>query len=460
MCDTLVATPAITSNGSMILAKNSDREANEAQIITWVPSMDYNRGEMVECTYLKIPQVRHTFSVFLSRPFWMFGAEMGINEHGVAIGNEAVFTRVAYSKKGLTGMDLLRLALERSTTAKEGMEVIDSLLRQYGQGGNCAMEGKLYYHNSFIIADSSEAYIMETAGVHWAARRVIDGGAISNILTIDENYDFSSPGLEDFALQKGYLKKGEVLNFRKAFKDRIYSHFARGDVRRHCSISNLREKDQIGVQDMMSYLRDHNEPEPFTPGKRNMERVCMHAGGLISSQSTGSMVAELKEGAPPVVWFTGTAAPCVSFFKPWSFPMVNDIARVSLTVDNPHLGLDLYGTATNRRDGKSLWWLGEDIHRTVLPRYGELASIVQKERDVLEKEVIASVAHIQKGGDKGKLHELCQRQNEFLIEKTETMRGKIVSLVKDKEIEPSTGGGFLRRWKKYNRKAEWQMPKR
>ena len=53
----------------------------------------------------------HTHAVILSKPAWMWGAEMGANEHGVCIGNEAVWTKLngpEDEKEKLLGMDLLR----------------------------------------------------------------------------------------------------------------------------------------------------------------------------------------------------------------------------------------------------------------------------------------------------------------------------------------------------------------
>ncbi len=140
------------------------------------PAQDYPAGSSVRLTYIEIPQVEHTFATLLSKPFWMWGAEMGVNEHGVAIGNEAVFTKIPYVKDGsLTGMDLLRLGLERGSTAYEALMVITGLLSTYGQGGNCGFQHKLYYHNSFIIADPQTAWVLETAGPQWAARQVQGG---------------------------------------------------------------------------------------------------------------------------------------------------------------------------------------------------------------------------------------------------------------------------------------------
>jgi dipeptidase len=108
MCDTIVALGSATEEGFTLFGKNSDREPDEAQNILIFPRKKYKPNDTVQCAYLTIPQVSETARVLLCQPFWMFGAEMGANEHGVVIGNEAIFTREKPNKIGLTGMDLIR----------------------------------------------------------------------------------------------------------------------------------------------------------------------------------------------------------------------------------------------------------------------------------------------------------------------------------------------------------------
>ncbi|GIW04248.1 MAG: hypothetical protein KatS3mg059_0868 [Thermomicrobiales bacterium] len=107
-CDTAVVTGSTTSDGSVILAKNSDRFPNECQPLTHVPRRQHRAGDTVRCQYLSIPQVAQTWECIGSRPYWLWGFEMGVNEWGVAIGNEAVLTREPYNDPGLIGMDLVR----------------------------------------------------------------------------------------------------------------------------------------------------------------------------------------------------------------------------------------------------------------------------------------------------------------------------------------------------------------
>ena len=135
-CDTVAVEKSASVSGFNILAKNSDRETDECQNLKFFPAEKHAPGEMVKCTYIEVPQAEQTYAMIGSQPWWIWGFEMGINEYGVCIGNEADWSEIpAQREEALLGMDLLRIGLERGRTAYEAMHMIIDYLEKYGQGG-------------------------------------------------------------------------------------------------------------------------------------------------------------------------------------------------------------------------------------------------------------------------------------------------------------------------------------
>lgn len=302
MCDTFVSLASASKDNSVIFGKNSDRLNTEAQLITYVPRTKYSKGEEVKCTHITIPQVNESAAILMSQPYWMFGCEMGVNEYGVAIGNEAVYTREPYSPTGLLGMDLIRLGLERGKTAKNALDIIIELLEKHGQGGN-HWQDSFIYHNSFIIADPKEAYVMEIAGDWWVVEIVKNFRSISNILTIRGKGDLRRDGIIQYAVEQGYCKDDDDFDFALTFgSEEIITDNT------ECSMRQLGEnKGKITPQLMMEFLREHDGD------------ICRHNR---SDTTTGSMVSSLnKDLHKSIHWFTGSILPCLSIYKPYMFPI-------------------------------------------------------------------------------------------------------------------------------------------
>jgi len=380
MCDTFVALGNSTRDGSVIFGKNSDREPNEAHEVVLIPRATHPKDAVVACTYIDIPQVRETNAVLLSKPFWIWGAEMGANEHGVVIGNEALFTKVPYDKEpGLIGMDFLRLALERASTAGEALDVMIDLLETYGQGGNCGFTHEMHYHNGFLIADREDAWVFETAGKQWAAEKVRDVRSISNVISIGDSWDRASEGLVSTAVERGWCKNTKDFHFSRCYSDFIYTNFAAGR-HRLCRTNDLLHNNlgDIDIPFAMRLLRDHGAEagEDWQPGKGlTGAEVCMHAsfGPVRVSQTTGSMISRLTPDGD-VHWVTGTAAPCTSIYKP-----------VWMAAGLPDLGPTPKGTY----DEATLWWRHENLHREVLRDYATRIREIVPERNAMEAKFIA-----------------------------------------------------------------------
>jgi secernin len=273
-CDTWVALKDSTKCGYVILAKNSDRPRFGCQPLMFHPRQRWPAGSEIDLGRVTIPQVEETYATMGSSPYWCWGYEEGVNEYGVAIGNEGISSKVlaedmASHKAGKgpafgpTGMDLMRLGLERGSTAREALKAIAALVEEHGQFGSGVptkgVDGA--YHNSYIIADAREAWVLETAGTHWVAKRFDKGTtSVSNDISLGSDHQLCSAGLVKHAVEKGWwsVESSDPFNFEIAYSK---TSRRRAHPRATRSRSLLQEKSgQIDVRWMMRIARDRAGP--------------------------------------------------------------------------------------------------------------------------------------------------------------------------------------------------------
>ena len=169
-CTNLIAGKKATSDGSVMVTYAADSH-NLYGMLTHTPAADHPKGsvrKIVEWDTGKplgeIPQVPHTYNVVGN-----------INEHQVAIGESTWGGhKELEDTTGRSVMDygsLIQVALERSKTAREAIDVMTDLVDKYGY----ASSGE-----SFSIADKNEVWVLEMIGkgaekgAVWMAVRIPD----------------------------------------------------------------------------------------------------------------------------------------------------------------------------------------------------------------------------------------------------------------------------------------------
>jgi hypothetical protein len=324
VCDTL----CVLGDGGALFAKNSDRPVTESQVVEVLGRRPARAT--LRTQYLDIADAG-AGATMLSRPTWLWGAEHGINEHGVAIGNEMVNTvddpRLA--PPALLGMDLVRLGLERGTSAEDALDVMTGLLERHGQGGVGDEVNDVPYWSSFLIADGASAWVLETSGRSWAARPLEGGGAISNRLTLRRDWTRASPGVapgtdldmwRDPATPTGFAD-GRLAASRA---------FVEG-----CLDAPVTGGRSAPARAAVAHLRDHGsgpwgapgDAGPVVPAPDAVHAdgtgvtVCMHIRDF--EATTASMVAELPHDplrdGPRRAW-VALGNPCASVFVPVAAP--------------------------------------------------------------------------------------------------------------------------------------------
>ena len=312
MCDTLCAIGAEHT----LFGKNSDRPVAEAQVAE--AHARRPGGGRVHTTYLDVDDPGAA-ALLGSRPAWMWGLEHGVNEHGVAIGNEKLYTvdDARSVEPALLGMDLVRLGLERAHDADEAVAVMTDLLQQHGQGGSGEQDHDEPYFSSFLVADRTRAWVLETSGRTWAARPVDDGAAISNRITLRTDWTRASADVSagtDFDRWRDPTAPTGIADHRLA-------------ATRQCVATGA---GALTPGDVVATLRHHGDrpwgapgtdPEDVSPPPADVlddwsgVTVCMHVRDY--QATTASMVAELpRDRSAPMRAWVALGSPCAGVYVP------------------------------------------------------------------------------------------------------------------------------------------------
>lgn len=228
-CTNLIVAKGASTDGSVIISYSADSHTLYGELYHWA-ARDWAKGTMrqiVEWDTNKplgfIPEVAHTYNVIGN-----------VNEHQVAIAETTWGGRpeLAESDGIMDYGSLIYVALQRSKTAREAIDVMTNLVKEYG------------YHSSgesFSIADKNEVWILEMIGkgkgrkgAVWVAVRIPDNAisAHANQARIQQ-IDFKSkdylysPDVVSFAREMGFFKGADKdFSFQEA-----YSPYTEGGLR-------------------------------------------------------------------------------------------------------------------------------------------------------------------------------------------------------------------------------------
>jgi secernin len=315
-------------------------------------------------------------------------------------------------------MDLIRLALERSPSARQAVEVMGALIEQYGQFGSGVptrppdVGG---YDGSFIIADPGEAWIVEAVGRRWVARCVDQGTAsISNEPSTRYSWDLGSHDVIDYAVNQGWWSADPEgrFDFARAYiDDRVPRQVSHLRVMRSRQLLAERQ-GKITLQWMKRIARDHYEDTflqgpYFDAADPDFHSLCMHssAADFTWGNTASSCVAVLPRSPQelPVFWWT-PGPPCNGCYVPF---FVHGSGLPDVVSKAGSFGKRVVGADTAKEDAflpDSYWWLFRELMDRVkghpvssLPDYYPIRNRRVRARfDPLEQEFEAELPDVIK----------------------------------------------------------------
>ncbi len=422
-CTNFIISKGATKDGSTMISYSADSHVLYGELY-FRPAADYAEGTMMDIyewdthKYLgKIKQAKHTYSVVGN-----------MNELQVAIGETTFGGREEIQHQPTALVDygsLIYLALQRSKTAREAIQIMGELVAEYG-----------YYSEgeSFSISDPNEVWILEMIGkgkdekgAVWVAQRIPDGcisghanqARITTFPLNDPQNCLYSADVISFARKMKWFSGDDKnfsfsdtyapVNFESArfCEGRVWSGFNKvnkgmGKYLQYAMGYDLKNRmplwikpdQKLTVQDVMEMMRDHFEGTAMDMNKDlgagayscgyrwrpltwKVDSVSYFNERAISTQQTGfSFVTQSRSWLPNPIgginWF-GVDDTYSTVYT----PMYCGITRVPFSFAEGN------GSMMEFTD-KSAFWIFNQVSNFAYTRYSDMIPEIRKKQKELE----------------------------------------------------------------------------
>lgn len=491
-CTNLIVGKAASTDGSVIVSYNADSygmygflrhyKAGKHPKGTLRPVYEWDTNRYL----CDIPEAPETYNV------------MGnMNEHQVCI-TETTFggrEELADSTGKMDYGSMIYIALQRSKTARQAIDVMTGLVKDYGY---CS-EGE-----TFTIADKNEVWVMEmigkgpnNKGAVWVAVRIPDDcicahanqSRIQQFPLNDKKNCIYSKDVISFARQKGYFSgKDKDFSFAKAYapadfsalrycEARVWSFFRKydktfdkyldyikGDASKEPMPLYIKISKKLSVKDIEAGMRDHYEGTPLdltvdmsaggwdspyrpSPLSYKVDDVTLFNERPISTQQTGfTLVAQMRSSLPDVIggvlWFGCDDANMVAYV-----PVYTSATEVPECFDEKTADAVTFSW-------KSSFWVCNWVANMVYPRYSQMFGSLEKVRNELEDAYFANQERIEKRAMayyEQSPEEAAKFLTRYTIETAQGMHSRwrelgewLIVKYNDMVIHPDKDGKFLR----------------
>lgn len=447
-CTAIAVSPGASADGSS-MTTHTDDSGTDTFHVSMVAAVDHEPGTMRPVLkhtdygpYLQlsepifspgeIPQVAHTYAY--TNASYSFQNEMQVGMGESTIGGRSELR----NKDGwFDVVELQRIALERTSTAREAIKIMGSLAEKYG-----------YYISgeSIPVIDPNEAWYFEVygpgplwkpgsenLGAVWVAQRVPEGeiGVYANrsrigVINLDDPDHFmASSNIYSLAEKMGWWSKESGKEF-KVYETYGYTNYSPYNARREWRVLSLlapslnldpwlerypfsiKPDKSVTPQDIMRINRDHYEGTEFdltkglaagpfgcpnrypTSGSQNPEGSSGWERAISLFRTNYSTVVVARKDMPDwiggLTWF-GYDAPHSTCY----FPIYCGVTELPKSFDK-----GMRGGAYDVFSRESAWWAFNFVSNWADLKYSYMIEDIKAVRDPFEAEFFAVQPVIEK----------------------------------------------------------------